>query len=61
MATAPAHLLQAPPSSAPLREPPAPGAASKRWRQLDSESRFELIERALKPANDRIDAFPLAL
>jgi hypothetical protein len=31
------------------------------WRQLDDESRFELIERALKPANDIVDAYPLAL
>ena len=31
------------------------------WRQLDPDHRLELVELALKPANDRIDAYPLAL
>jgi hypothetical protein len=31
------------------------------WRQLDPDSRFALIQQALKPANDIIDEFPLAL
>jgi hypothetical protein len=31
------------------------------WRALDEARRFALIERALNPANDRIDGFPLAL
>ena len=31
------------------------------WRALDDELRLALIERALKPANDIIDAYPLAL
>ena len=31
------------------------------WRQLDSDDRLKLVERALKPANDCIDSFPLAL
>ena len=31
------------------------------WRALDDERRLALIERALKPANDIIDAYPLAL
>jgi len=32
------------------------------WRQLDSEKRFELVEKALGcPANDLDDCFPLAL
>lgn len=31
------------------------------WRALDDEHRLALIERALKPANDIIDAYPLAL
>ena len=31
------------------------------WRALDAERRFRLVDRALKPANDLIDAFPLAL
>lgn len=30
------------------------------WRQLDADRRLELIEQALKPANDT-DAYPLAL
>ena len=31
------------------------------WRALDSEHRLALIESALLPANDLIDAYPLAL
>ena len=31
------------------------------WRQLDLELKLELIDQALQAANDRIDAFPLAL
>ena len=31
------------------------------WRQLDPDHRLALIEDALKPANDCIDDFPLAL
>jgi hypothetical protein len=31
------------------------------WRALDEAHRFALIERALNPANDRIDGYPLAL
>jgi hypothetical protein len=30
------------------------------WRQLDADGRLELVEEALKPAND-VDAYPLAL
>jgi hypothetical protein len=33
----------------------------KAWKALDEARRFALIERALNPANDRIDGFPLAL
>jgi hypothetical protein len=33
----------------------------KSWRALDEARRFALIERALNPANDRIDGYPLAL
>lgn len=33
----------------------------KAWRALDEADRFDLIERALTAANDRIDGFPLAL
>ena len=33
-----------------------------RWRMLDSDHRFEVVEKALKtPANDCIDDFPIAL
>ena len=47
-------------------EPSAARASSRRpivnaWRALDEARRFALIERALNPANDRIDGFPLAL
>ncbi|MBA2770800.1 MAG: hypothetical protein H0U34_02095 [Sphingomonas sp.] len=31
------------------------------WRKLDERSRLRLVERELKPANDRIDGYPLAL
>jgi hypothetical protein len=31
------------------------------WRALDADRRLELIEQALKPANDFIDDFPIAL
>jgi hypothetical protein len=31
------------------------------WRQLDADRRFQMIEQALKPANDCIDAYPVAL
>ena len=31
------------------------------WRSLDADRRLQLIERVLNPANDRIDAYPLAL
>lgn len=38
-----------------------PISMAKAWRVLDEARRFALIERALNPANDRIDGFPLAL
>jgi hypothetical protein len=31
------------------------------WRQLDADSRLELIEQALRPANDFLDDYPVAL
>jgi hypothetical protein len=34
---------------------------ARSWRALDEAHRIELIEMALLAANDRIDAFPLAL
>jgi hypothetical protein len=36
-------------------------STARSWRALDDERRLALIERALKPANDIIDAYPLAL
>ena len=37
-------------------------SAARPWRALPPESRLSLVERALKaPANDLIDAYPLAL
>lgn len=32
-----------------------------RWHALSEASRLELIEQALRAANDRIDGYPLAL
>jgi len=34
---------------------------ARAWRALDDARRLELIERALLPANDFIDSFPVAL
>lgn len=31
------------------------------WTMLDRDRRLALVERALRPANDRIDEYPLAL
>ena len=36
-------------------------STARTWRALDEARRLELIERALLPANDWIDSFPLAL
>jgi hypothetical protein len=36
-------------------------STARSWRALDEAHRIELIETALKAANDRIDAYPLAL
>jgi hypothetical protein len=36
-------------------------STARSWRALDEAHRIELIEQALNAANDRIDAFPLAL
>ena len=36
-------------------------STARSWRALNAERRLALIERALAPANDRIDAYPLAL
>ena len=34
---------------------------ARAWRALDDQRRLALIERALKPANDIIDDYPIAL
>jgi hypothetical protein len=34
---------------------------ARAWHALDEARRLALIEAALRPANDRIDAYPLAL
>ena len=36
-------------------------STARAWRVLHEARRFALIERALSPANDCIDHFPLAL
>ena len=36
-------------------------STARSWRALDHEHRLFLVEQALKPANDLIDAFPIAL
>jgi hypothetical protein len=36
-------------------------STARAWRVLDEGRRLALIERALKPANDCFDSFPLAL
>ena len=34
---------------------------SRSWQALSAPCRLQLIERALRAANDRIDGFPMAL
>ncbi|MGH6658540.1 MAG: hypothetical protein ACREBK_00830 [Sphingomicrobium sp.] len=34
---------------------------ARNWSLLDRERRLALVEHALRPANDQIDAYPLAL
>jgi hypothetical protein len=36
-------------------------STARSWRVLDEACRLAIIEQALRPANDRIDAYPLAL
>ena len=31
------------------------------WRRLNADHRLQLVEKALKPANDLMDPYPLAL
>ena len=35
--------------------------AARSWQTLSEASRLELIEQALRAANDRIDGYPFAL
>jgi hypothetical protein len=44
-----------------VSEANAERSTARSWRALDEARRLELVERALNPANDSIDAFPLAL
>jgi len=36
-------------------------STARSWRALDAAHRLALVERALHPANDCIDSFPIAL
>jgi hypothetical protein len=36
-------------------------STARSWRALDASRRLALVERALHPANDCIDGFPIAL
>lgn len=36
-------------------------STARSWHALDPERRLALVERTLSPANDLIDAYPLAL
>jgi hypothetical protein len=36
-------------------------STARAWQALDEARRLALVERALNPANDCIDAFPMAL
>ncbi len=48
----------------PVDEPakaPTEDFAGRSWQRLSEASRLELIEQALRVANDRIDGYPLAL
>lgn len=40
---------------------PRSSAVYRAWRDLNPERRIAIVERALKPANDFIDEYPLAL
>jgi hypothetical protein len=36
-------------------------STARSWRVLDQACRLEIVEQALRAANDRIDGYPLAL
>jgi len=47
--------------TAALGQSPRSSTVYRAWSRLDQERRFAIVESALKPANDFIDEFPLAL
>jgi hypothetical protein len=36
-------------------------STARSWRVLDQACRMEIVEQALRAANDRLDGYPLAL
>jgi hypothetical protein len=36
-------------------------STARSWRVLDQACRLEIVEQALRAANDRLDGYPLAL
>jgi len=36
-------------------------STARSWTMIDRDRRLALVERALRPANDLIDSYPLAL
>ena len=36
-------------------------STARAWQALDADRRLQLVDRALNPANDTCDAFPIAL
>ena len=42
-------------------QPPRSSTVYRAWGDLSQECRLAVVERALKPANDVIDAYPVAL
>jgi hypothetical protein len=36
-------------------------STARSWRALNEAGRLAIIEQALRPANDRIDGYPIAL
>jgi hypothetical protein len=44
-----------------VAEADAVRSRARSWHALDEARRLELVERALCPANDCIDSYPLAL
>jgi hypothetical protein len=58
------HSIRAFIEDGPVEQVARAGAlrtSARAWRALDEARRLELVERALVPANDCIDSFPLAL